>query len=90
MQVKMFHWTLEKSSCESTAQKVMNCLQEDFFLSLRQPEEQHYWPETPGTRNWRYLCLRQIGRLLGWTVQYPKGDPLGIPAFFDLFICTKQ
>lgn len=52
VQDKLFHWALAKSQNNSTAQKVVNCLQEDFLLRLQAPEEKHYWPSgTPGTRN---------------------------------------
>lgn len=71
---KLWHWAREKGASEATTQLVVNCLQEDFLLSLSEPKSKHYWKLEPGTKNWRYLCCRHIGRLLGWTEQYPKGD----------------
>lgn len=64
VQDDLFHWALQHGASRVTAQQVVNCLQEDFLLRLPIPEASHDWPEHPGTKNWRYLCRRQIGRLL--------------------------
>jgi hypothetical protein len=44
----------------------------------------------PGTRNWHYLCRRQIGSLLGWTELLSEGHPDGITVELNVFLRTKQ
>jgi hypothetical protein len=49
IQNHMYCWSLEKTGSFSTAQKIVNCLDESFLLSLSQPYTNHFWPEVPGT-----------------------------------------
>jgi hypothetical protein len=86
----MYCWGLEKTGSPLVAQGIVNCLHESFLLSLKQPVTNHYWPTVPGTRNWRYLCRRQIAALLGWSELIPEGHPNGIPSAVNLFLRTKQ
>jgi hypothetical protein len=74
----------------ATAEGVVNCLREDFLLSLPMPEVDHFWPIFPRTRNWRYLYCRHIARLLLWPERYREGDSRGIPAFLNAFLYKKQ
>jgi len=90
LQDKLFQWALGSSESEAITQKVVNCLQEDFLLSLLQLEDNHHWPANPTTQNWRYLCRRQIARLLRWKKLYPKGHPWGILDFLNKFLQTQH
>lgn len=68
-----YSWALEKGVGAKATQSVVNCFEKSFLLSLPSPEEKHYLPGNPSTRNLRYLCMRYIVRLVGWTRCRVKG-----------------
>lgn len=90
IQHHMYCWGLERTGDPGIAQKIVNCLHESFLLNLTPPHTNHFWPAVPGIRNWRYLCRRQIARLLGWSELIPEGHPDGITEQLNIFLRTKQ
>lgn len=86
----LYHWALGKGKGPAVAQKIVNCLDEQFLLSLPPPHRNHTWPTHTGTRNWRYLFRRQVGVLLGWSQQLPEGHPDGIPDEVNAFLREQQ
>jgi len=90
IQDTLYNWTLEKGVGAEGAQRVVNCLDESFLLVLPALGDKHYWPQNPGTRNWRYLCQRQIARLLGWSDRVEEGQAGGIPIVVEAFLREKQ
>lgn len=69
--------------------KVKSCLREDFLLGLAQPNANHYWPDAPDGRSWRYLFRRQCFRVLGVHERIPEGHPDGLPTVVNEFLRTK-
>lgn len=74
-------------------QKLKECLNEEFLLSLYKPAANHFWLANPDGKSWRYLFRRQCFRILGVHDRIPEGHPSGLPPtvsptiFFVIFHC---